>query len=167
MIRKFILPLLPVVMLSSCSDVPVSYDKPVSASKKRKQDFGKFFGEDTFNFSDKARQAGETGGIGVNSFLWHAVLDTFSFMPLKTVDPFGGVIITEWHILDGNDNERFKVDVVILSRQLRSDGLRISVFKQSKAQGQWQPAKADEKMAKDLEDVVLIRARQLRIDSQG
>src|SRR5579859_2031751 len=36
------------------------------------------------------------GGIGVNSFLWRASLDTLSFMPLASADPFGGVIITEW-----------------------------------------------------------------------
>ena len=32
--------------------------------------------------------------LGVNSYLWHASLDTLSFMPLASADPFGGVIIT-------------------------------------------------------------------------
>ena len=35
-------------------------------------------------------------GIGVNGYLWRASLDTISFMPLAEVDPFGGVIITDW-----------------------------------------------------------------------
>ncbi len=40
----------------------------------------------------------QTGGsqIGVNSYLWRATLDTISFMPLASADPFGGVIITDW-----------------------------------------------------------------------
>src|SRR5262249_9492739 len=36
-------------------------------------------------------------GVGVNSFLWRASLDTVSFMPLVSADPFGGVIITDWY----------------------------------------------------------------------
>src|SRR5919197_5001636 len=37
------------------------------------------------------------GGIGVNSYLWRASLDTIAFMPLASADPFGGVIITDWY----------------------------------------------------------------------
>ncbi len=33
--------------------------------------------------------------LGVNSYLWHASLDTLSFLPLVSADPFGGVIITD------------------------------------------------------------------------
>ena len=36
--------------------------------------------------------------LGVNSYLWHASLDTLSFMPLQCADPFGGVIITDWYV---------------------------------------------------------------------
>ena len=36
--------------------------------------------------------------LGVNSYLWHATLDTLSFMPLHSADPFGGVIITDWYV---------------------------------------------------------------------
>src|SRR5215469_1100175 len=35
---------------------------------------------------------GGAAGVGVNSFLWRASLDTVSFMPLASADPFGGVI---------------------------------------------------------------------------
>lgn len=28
----------------------------------------------------------------------HAALDTMSFMPLASADPFGGVIITDWYV---------------------------------------------------------------------
>ena len=35
------------------------------------------------------------GGIGVNNLLWRASLDTISFMPLISADPFGGVIIRQ------------------------------------------------------------------------
>ena len=57
--------------------------------------------------------AGSTG-IGVNSFLWRASLDTISFMPLASADPFGGVIITDWYAPPETLAERFKVNLYIL-----------------------------------------------------
>ena len=55
-------------------------------------------------------------GIGVNAFLWRGALDTISFMPLASADPFGGVIITDWYTPPGTSGERFKATVYILSR---------------------------------------------------
>ncbi len=154
------------IFLSACSDIPISHDSPVSAKRQREKGDGKFFGEDALKLGGKSSQHTETGSIGVNSFLWHAVLDTFSYMPLKAVDPFGGVILTDWYSVAGAGKERFKVDIVILGRQLRSDGLRISVFKQAlNSEGNWVDMQVDPEMVKELEDIVLIRARQLRIDS--
>ena len=62
----------------------------------------------------------EVAGIGVNSYLWRASLDTISFMPLQEVDPFGGVIITDWYANPELPTERFKVTVYILDTRLRS-----------------------------------------------
>src|SRR6185312_1833780 len=46
----------------------------------------------------KAPAASATPGIGVNSYLWRASLDTLAFMPLASADPYGGVIITDWYV---------------------------------------------------------------------
>ncbi len=45
-----------------------------------------------------SKQKSDTGGagIGVNAYLWRGALDTLSFLPLTSADPFGGVIITDW-----------------------------------------------------------------------
>src|SRR5579872_3140142 len=77
-------------------------------------------------------------GVGVNSYLWRATLDTISFMPLASEDPFGGVVITDWHSPPETPNERFKVEIFILSRELRADGVRASIFRQKRdGGGQW------------------------------
>ncbi len=108
-------------------------------------------------------QGGE-GGIGVNSFLWRASLDTMSFMPLASADPFGGVIITDWYTPPEVREERFKVTVYILGRELRADGLRTSVFRQLQgADGNWVDAGVEPQTGADLENAILVRARQLRI----
>ena len=79
---------------------------------------------------------GGNAGIGVNTFLWRASLDTVSFMPLSSADPFGGVIITDWYSPPEVPSERFKMTVYILDRQLRADGIKVSVFRQQLASGQ-------------------------------
>ncbi len=113
-------------------------------------------------------EAAGTGGIGVNSFLWRASLDTVSFMPLVSADPFGGVIITDWYSPPQSPDERFKVNVYILGRALRADGIRASVFRQQRdSSAGWVDAQIAPNTATDLENAILTRARQMRIAQLG
>jgi hypothetical protein len=102
----------------------------------------------------------------VNAYLWRATLDTLSFMPLSSADPFGGVIITDWYSPPAAPGERFRATAYLMGRQLRSDGVRITVFRQIQDRnGQWidQPVSAG--TASAIEDNVLARARELRSQS--
>jgi hypothetical protein len=105
--------------------------------------------------------------LGVNSYLWHASLDTLAFMPLASADPFGGVIITDWYSAPDDANERMKVTVYILDRRLRADGLKIAVFRQTRAGEAWADAAVNPDMSVRLEDAILTRARELRLASEG
>ena len=119
--------------------------------------------EDIFG-SGQSGGTASSSGIAVNSFLWRASLDTISFLPLNTADPFGGVIITDWYSPPKTPDERFKVTVYILDRQLRADGLRVAVFRQTRdTKYGWVEAKVDEKTGRGLENAILKRARQMRI----
>ena len=106
-----------------------------------------------------------TRTLGVNSFLWHATLDTLSFMPLQSADPFGGVIITDWYSDPSNPNERMRVTVYILDRRLRADGIKISTFRQTHSADGWVDAHVNPETANKLEDAILVRARELRLAS--
>ena len=128
---------------------------------------GKVFGEDALTFGGAAKRPtadGGGGGIGVNSFLWRASLDTVVFMPVNSADPFGGVIITDWHTPAGApSDERFKLNIYILGRALRADGVRVAVFKQVRdANGVWADAAVSKEAATKVEDAILMKARQLR-----
>jgi hypothetical protein len=106
--------------------------------------------------------------LGVNSYLWHASLDTLRFMPLASADPFGGVIITDWYTAPKDPNERLKVTIYILDRRLRADGIKLAVFRQTKtAAGVWADAPTNPDTANKLEDAILTRARELRLASQN
>jgi Domain of unknown function (DUF3576) len=74
-------------------------------------------------------------GLGVNAFLWRASLDTLSFMPLASADPFGGVIITDWYANPEKPDERFKATVYILDTRLRADGVSVTVCARGPADG--------------------------------
>ncbi|HEY1615917.1 MAG TPA: DUF3576 domain-containing protein [Rhizomicrobium sp.] len=104
--------------------------------------------------------------LGVNSYLWHATLDTLSFMPLASADPFGGVIITDWYSAPSDQNERMKITIYILDRRLRADGIKIAVFRQTRAGEAWADAQVNPETATKLEDAILTRARELRLASE-
>jgi hypothetical protein len=55
------------------------------------------FGVDKEREERQAAAAGGGAGLSVNAYLWRAALDTLSFMPLASADPFGGTIITDWY----------------------------------------------------------------------
>lgn len=109
---------------------------------------------------------GTEGAVAVNAFLWRASLDTIAFMPLASADPFGGVIITDWYAPPETPGERFKVNVYILGRSLRADGLKVSVFRQTEgAGGRWTDAAVGADVPGEFEEAVLTRARQLRMQA--
>ena len=120
------------------------------------------FGRDNDNGSSSAGSAVEEG-IGVNSFLWRASLDTLNFMPLASADPFGGVIITDWYSDPTTPNERFKATVYILDTRLRADALNVSIFRQQQQGGAWVDATVDPDTEIQIENAILTRARQLRL----
>ena len=105
--------------------------------------------------------------LGVNSYLWHASLDTLSFLPLVSADPFGGVIISEWYVAPTSPDERLKVTIYIMDRALRADALKVVVFRQTASGGAWQDAQPSPDTAHKLEDSILTRARELRLATLG
>ena len=107
----------------------------------------------------------QPAGIGVNTYLWTATLQTLSFMPLLSADPYGGVVITDWYVNPEKPDERFKATVYILDTRLRADGLNVTVFKQTRSGGDWVNAPTAAQTDVDIENAILTRARQLRLSN--
>jgi len=117
---------------------------------------------------DKTPKTDVQQGIGVNGYLWRASLDTLSFMPLLTADPWGGVINYDWYTNPQTPNERFKATVFILDTRLRADALNVTVTKEVKgADGQWTAAPVAAQTEADLENAILTKARQLNLSNAG
>lgn len=92
--------------------------------------------------------------VQVNRYLWTASLDVLSFLPVQSVDPFTGVIITGFGTPPGGGRS-YRATVHIKDPSLDASSLNVSLHSQSG------PVNATTSRA--VEDAILNRARQLRI----
>jgi hypothetical protein len=158
-----------VIALAGCSSSPVQSDEYNQGGRGERgaPTRGGLLGDSGFSFgtAKSGSKPDEGGALGVNAYLWRGALETLSFMPLASADPFGGVIITDWYQPPAASGERFKATAYILGRQLRADGVRVSIFRQVIQNGQWVDAPVSQTTVGDIENKVLARARELRAQS--
>ena len=145
------------LLLSSCSGLKTT---PVEEPQGPVSIFtGKPGGIKLSDF-DKKDQSGDS--LPVNALLWRAALDIASFVPLDDVDTFGGSIVTEWHQPKETPNQRLKLTMFVVGRELRSDAITVRAYIQNRLGTEWVDAGRDEALSHKLEDLVLNRARELR-----
>ena len=116
------------------------------------------------SLSDLAGLSGNNNSLGlpINALLWRASLDIMSTIPLDDIDTFGGTIVTEWYQLNKKSDERIKMTAFVLDRELRADGIRVIVYVQKKIGNSWQDNGIDSEMGKQMEELILTRAREIR-----
>ncbi len=92
--------------------------------------------------------------IQVNKYIWAAALEVLDFLPLRSADPFTGVIVTGYGTPPGG-GRAYRATIFIQDPALDARSLRIAFSTRGG------PVSADTFRA--LEDAILTRARQLRI----
>lgn len=92
--------------------------------------------------------------VNVNRFIWNATLDVLGFLPVQSVDPFTGVIVTGYGTPPGG-GRAYRATVHITDPALEARSLRVALMTQSG------PVSPDTVRA--VEDAILARARQMRI----
>ena len=146
------------LLLSSCSGLKTT---PVEEPKEPVSIFtGKPGGIKLSDLGSK--ETSSSDGLPVNALLWRAALDISSFVPLDDVDTFGGSIVTEWHQPKDTPNQRLKLTMFVIGRELRSDAITVRAYIQNRLDTEWVNAGRDEALGRKLEDLVLTRARELR-----
>jgi Domain of unknown function (DUF3576) len=106
---------------------------------------------------------GPQTGRDVSPILYQAAKDTLDFVKFASEDPLGGSLVTDWYSPPDKPDERFRIDVFILSRYLQSDGVAVTVERQVRApNGEWADSTVDRRVQQDLQTKILYRARQLR-----
>jgi hypothetical protein len=117
-------------------------------------------GEESF-FDLFRNQTDPERGVVVNRFLWQASLDTLSFLPLETADPFSGVIVTGWGQVAGSGP--YRATILISDPALDARSLKVAAFRQQGGRA----VPVGEAENSQLEDAILTRARQMRIAETG
>ncbi|MDW3224031.1 MAG: DUF3576 domain-containing protein [Paracoccaceae bacterium] len=92
--------------------------------------------------------------VSVNKYLWSASLEVLNFLPVQTVDPFTGVIITGFGTPPGSGRS-YRATVLIKDPALDARSLNVSL--------QTRGGPADAATVRAVENAILSRARQLRI----
>lgn len=153
--------------LAACSSLGLESDASYSDKQREKMYEHGSLASDKGGiniFGDEDKKTSDNSGIGVNGYLWRATLDTISFMPITSADPFGGLILTDWYSPSDTPDERTKLNVFIRGRDLRADGVKVSVFRQTKNEkGAWIDAPVAATTAASLENAILTKARQIRV----
>lgn len=93
--------------------------------------------------------------VYVNRYLWNASLDILNFLPIQTVDPFTGIIVTGYGTPPGG-GRAYRATIHVTDPALEARALRVSL------QTRNGPVAAG--TARAVEDAILARARQMRIE---
>jgi hypothetical protein len=155
------------VLLCACSSTQQTAEAPQSREDKIKLGFGSLAGPEGITLgSDKiSGRTNDSAGYVVNSYLWKASLDTLKFAPLVSSDGPGGVIVTDWYQPAGA-KDRLKIQVRIKDSKLNSNALEVSVYKQAKQNDGWRDVGMDNKASRELENIILLKARDIRVNTQ-
>lgn len=93
--------------------------------------------------------------VGVNKYLWNASLEVLDFLPIQSVDPFTGVIVTGYGTPPGGGRS-YRATIRVADPALDARSLKLAL------QGPGGAAVAPGTV-RAVEDAILTRARQLRI----
>jgi len=162
-----ILPVLGCLCVLAGCDQAKEEPAPLPAEDERKMNFGKAFGEEFLLFGKGVkRSVDQTPVAHVNAYIWQGSLETIAFLPLHSADATGGVIITDWYTVPQAPQERLKITIRIIGKELRSDALKVSINRQVlDKNGTWVEAPVHQEIKTKLENLILSKARQLRIIS--
>jgi len=125
--------------------------------------FGKKGGLDLLNQNKQTASIGM--GMPINPYLWKASLETVSFMPLSSADPFAGLIITDWYS-QINTNERCKINIFIRGVELKTSNLKVNSFCETLSDtNNWVSNETDIKINAQIENAILNKAKKLKLST--
>lgn len=93
--------------------------------------------------------------VRVNKYIWNAALDVLNFLPIESVDPFTGVIVTGYGTPPGG-GRAYRATIYVQDPALDARSLHVALETSG-----GRPVSVETTRA--VEDAILTRARQLRI----
>ena len=127
--------------------------------------FGKKASINLLGGDENSQQTSVGMGLPINPFLWRASIETISFMPLASTDPFAGTIITDWYTAENSLGERCKLNIFINGADMKTDNLKVSSFCQTLKDNQWVNSPSNSEDNIKLENAILNKAKKLKLTS--
>lgn len=151
-----------VASLSACggglfgaADQPQTEGGKVLAESAQRQLDGDSVIQSSTSLSDLFRKSDDPNTtVEVNRYIWQASLEVLNFLPIESVDPFTGVIVTGYGRPPGG-GRAYRATIYVQDPALDARSLKLAL--QSQGGG---PVAQDTVRA--VEDAILTRARQLR-----
>ena len=113
--------------------------------------------------TNEGNNAVSSMGMPINPYLWKGSLETISFMPLSSADPFGGIIITDWYSDGQTINERCKINIFIKGLELKTSNLKVNTFCQSFENNRWVDLPTSASQSAQLENAILNKAKRIKL----
>jgi hypothetical protein len=92
--------------------------------------------------------------VAVNKYLWQASLEILNFLPIESVDPFSGVIVTGYGVPPGG-SRAYRATIYVQDPALEARSLKVALYSKGGA--------VDAQTVRAVEDAILTRARQIRL----
>ena len=156
--------------LISCSNVKLS--EPLQEPKRESILGGPLtFSTETGSFStgegilsglQNSNNGSLSSSLPVNELLWRSTLDTLEFMSFELIDPFGGIIVSNWFINESSKNLRNKITVSFGSSELKATSIKVSVVREKYEDKNWISDGYSDGLSRKIEDLILSRAREIR-----
>jgi hypothetical protein len=142
-----------VAALSACAN-----DPKIPEGMKRDPATGKLVDAKKSTLWDLFKSPDANTDVKVSKYIWNASLETLSFLPVESADPFTGVIVMGWGRAPGA-SQQYRATVFIKDPALDARSLTLSL--QRRAGSGSAPASAE--TIRQIENAILTRARQLRV----
>tara|TARA_Y100000996_G_scaffold271195_1_gene213470 strand:+ start:1542 stop:2150 length:609 start_codon:yes stop_codon:yes gene_type:complete len=154
-------------MLTAGSD-PKDKKLQLDDAQNRLRTGGGLFGKKASNLLDLGKNKSDTNtasvGFPINPYLWKGSLETISFMPLTSADPFGGIIITDWYAEQNESDQRCKINIFIKGVELKTENLKVNSFCQKlNEKNVWIDQKINQENNIKLENAILNKAKKIRL----
>ena len=144
--------------LSGCGSVPANTGVPPAMEDQRTYKDNPANSERSSLFDLFGNNDDPNVTLEVNRYLWVASMQVLDFLPIESADPFSGVIVMGYGTPPGGRTP-YRATVYVQDPALDARSLKVALATRGG------PASTDTVRA--VEDAILTRARQLRIQEQG
>ena len=134
-------------------------DVPSDRIMRKYEGMGKLFGKDLILFGNSS----DREKITICPYLWQATLDVLQFMGIQDASLEKGLLEMAWYESPGIPLERFKVVATVFGGRVASEKVCVTVFSEKKnASGIWGAVPSSERLARQIEEKILLRARFIK-----